>query len=575
MENYIKNCLYGEILITLENYYKLDNISESKQIKNEEIKETEDSKELPLSRIFSYNYKSFRSVVFIKECLHFFLIIKLEEQNISNNNKNKSPKKYSSLNIKELNTFIENNCSINIQYSKTYEEKETSDSYTESVTYSSKDNKEDITFTFEENSDLKYVNNGILVRKEILEDKNIIIYEYYSKIKIKDNNNNSYDNNKIIMNVSMTTNNYNLYHSLDVNDVHIFNYLNINYDDNNFNSGKKYTLLNINKRLLIKNPLNIINIKQIGRGNDKYLFLIKLENITHTINFVDKSLNNSVFIKKEKISKDEILYNEYPIIISDVFINGDKTVIEDIIFINFLKYEQERKINEKYKINSKKLKFNLVNSNFPIIIKPAEVYNLIINLEKKYDYLMINDYSSLNKKNSKIQQLANLSLTTPICLSIMSKKPINNLIWAFPLNWKDEVNNKLNIYYKIETGENNEEKEIKLFNFFKIYFYISKPHKERVNYELRFKNSYEEYNLPKNILEKGNKTQIGDGLPDIFPEKKSIEINMQENEFTKIVEMRYLPVRTEYMELPPFEIYDSQYNKIYFVFFTNKIYVNE
>ena len=52
-------------------------------------------------------------------------------------------------------------------------------------------------------------------------------------------------------------------------------------------------------------------------------------------------------------------------------------------------------------------------------------------------------------------------------------------------------------------------------------------------------------------------------------------INMQENEFTKIVEMRYLPVRTEYMELPPFEIYDSQYNKIYFVFFTNKIYVNE
>ena len=326
---------------------------------------------------------------------------------------------------------------------------------------------------------------------------------------------------------------------------------------------------------LIKNPLNIINIKQIGRGNDKYLFLIKLENITHTINFIDKSLNNSLFIQKVKIGKDEILYNEYPIIISDVFINGDKTTIEDIIFINFLKYEQERKINEKYKINSKKLKFNLVNSNFPIIIKPAEVYNLIINLEKKYDYLMINDYSSLNKKNSKIQQLANLSLTTPICLSIMSKKPINNLIWAFPLNWKDEVNNKLNIYYKIETGENNEEKEIKLFNFFKIYFYVSKPHKERVNYELRFKNSYEEYNLPKNILEKGNKTQIGDGLPDIFPEKKSIEINMKENEFTKIVEMRYLPVRTEYMELPPFEIYDSQYNKIYFVFFTNKIYVNE
>ena len=50
---------------------------------------------------------------------------------------------------------------------------------------------------------------------------------------------------------------------------------------------------------------------------------------------------------------------------------------------------------------------------------------------------------------------------------------------------------------------------------------------------------------------------------------------MKPNESTKIVEMRYLPVRTEYMELPPLEIYDSQFNKIYFVFFTNKIYVNE
>ena len=188
---------------------------------------------------------------------------------------------------------------------------------------------------------------------------------------------------------------------------------------------------------------------------------------------------------------------------------------------------------------------------------------------------MINDYSLLNKKHNKLQQLANLSLTTPICLNILSKKPINNLIWTFPLNWKDEVNNKLNIYYKIETGENNEEKEIKLFNFFKIFFIISKPHNERVCFELRFKNSYEEFNLDKNILEKGNKTIIGDGLPDILPEKKSIQIDMKPNESTKIVEMRYLPVRTEYMELPPLEIYDSQFNKIYFVFFTNKIYVNE
>ena len=205
--------------------------------------------------------------------------------------------------------------------------------------------------------------------------------------------------------------------------------------------------------LTVQNPLNILNIKQFRRGNDKYFFSIKLMNNTSNINYVDKSLNNSIFIKKEKIKNDEFLYNEFPIIITDVFINGDKTAIEDIIFINFLKYEQERKINEKYKINSKKLKFNLINSKFPIIIKPSEIFNLIINLEKKFDYLMINDYSFLNKKHNKLQQLANLSLTTPICLNILSKKPINNLIWTFPLNWKDEVNNYWFQAVSLDTGD--------------------------------------------------------------------------------------------------------------------------
>ena len=68
---------------------------------------------------------------------------------------------------------------------------------------------------------------------------------------------------------------------------------------------------------------------------------------------------------------------------------------------------------------------------------------------------------------------------------------------------------------------------------------------------------------------------VGDGLPDILPEKKNIGIEMEENEFSKIVEMRYMPVRTEFIELPPFEIFDCQLHKIYFVFFANKIYVNQ
>ena len=566
MENYIRNCLYGEILIPLENNYKSDNIS---LFQNDKIN---NPKELSLIKILDNNYKSFRSVVFTNECLHFYLIIKFEEVNINSNNSEIKSKRYS-MNINELNNYFENNCSINIQYSKIYEEKNTNND--EKELDKNKIN-EYITFNFEEKKDIKYVNNGILIKKTIFEEKKMILYELYSKIKLKERNNN-YENTKIEMNLTITTNIFHSYNNLDINDIHVINYLNINDNKNkNNNIRKKFTLLNLVKQLSIINPLRILNIKQFGCGNNKYLLSIKIENITHKINFLDISLKNSIFIQKKKISDDAFLYNEFPIIINDAYIYGDKTAIEDLIFINFLKYEQERKINERYKIDSKKIKFNLINNKFPIIIKPSEVFNLIINLEKQYDYLMLNNnISTNNKDNNKINQLAKLILTTPICLNILSNRPIYNLIWTFPLKWKDEVNNKLNISFKIDIGENNLDSEIKLYNFFKVYFIISKSHKEKVKFELRFNNSYEEFNLPKNIIEKGNKALVGDGLPDILPEKKIIEIKMEENESSKIVEMRYIPVRTEYIELPPFEIFDFQLNKMYFVFFTNKVYVNQ
>ena len=566
MENYIRSCLYGEILIPIENNYKSDNISHSQNFHNDIIN---NPKELSLLKILDNNYKSFRSVIFTNEFLHFYLIIKFEEENINNNNRDIKAKAYS-MNINELNNYFENNCSINIQYSKIYEEKSTNNN--EAVSVQNKI-KEYITFNFEENKDIKYVNNGIIIKKDIFEEKNMIIYEFFSKIKLKEDNNN-YENSKIEMNLTITTNIFNSYNNLDINDIQVINYLNIN-DNKNNNKRKKFTLLNIVKQISVINPLRILNIKQFGCGNNKYLLSIKIENITYKINFLDISLKNSIFLQKKKISDDEFLYYEFPIIINDAYINGDKTTIEDLIFINFLKFEQERKINERYKIDSKKIKFNLINNKFPIIIKPSEIFNLIINIEKQYDYLMLNDNISTNDKdNNKINQLAKLNLTTPICLNILSNKPIYNLIWTFPLKWKDEVNNKLNISFKIDTGENNLDSDIKLYNFFKVHFIISKPHKEKVKFELRFNNSYEEFNLPKNIIEKGNKALEGDGLPDILPEKKLIEIEMKENESSKIVEMRYIPVRTEYIELPPFEIFDCQLNKMYFVFFTNKIYVN-
>ena len=555
MENYIKNSLQGEILIPLENSYKIDKLNNPNKI--------------PFSKIFDLDYKSFRSTVFKNEFIHFYLIIQYEPEE----NRRVSIKNYS-MNINQLNDYICNNCSINIQYSKVYMEKEDEDE--KAIEFQKKKNKEDLTYSFEETKEMKYVNNGILIKKEVLTDKNIIIYELFSKIKLKDEFNKS-TNNNILMNITITTNeNNNLYNDLDINDIHVFNYLNI-YDNENY-IGKKYTLLNINKKLLVVNPLNIKRMNQFSCGNNRYIISVKVENTTYKINFLDESLKNSIILKKQNIPNDTFLYYEFPIIITDTYINGDKTLIEDLIFINFLKFEQERKSNDKYEINSKKLKFNLLNNKFPIIINPKEVFNLIINIEKNYDYLLINN-NLYNKDRfddkNKINKLVKLTLSTPICLNIQSNKPINNLIWSFLFRWKDEFNNKLNITCKVENEENKENNIIKLYHFFKVYFTISKIHKQRLHFEFRFKNSYDEFNLDKNLIFIENKSNVGDGLPDIFPEKKSIEVEMKENELSKTILMRYIPIRTEYIEIPPFEIFDLILNKMYFVFFTNKIYVNQ
>ena len=561
MENYIRSCLQGEILIPLENLYRSDHILNKKKNINNLIPKT-----LSLKNLFDYDYKSFRSTIFKNEFLHFYLIIYFDQEENINMNLNKT-KNYE-MNINDLNEYIQNSCSMNIQYKVKEEEENEEENF---ALAKNQKNKEDITFTLEENKDMKYVNNGILIKKEILEDKNIIIYELYSKIRLKDKT--YMPNSDIEMTITITPNKVsnNLYSDIDANDIHIINYINL---DNDGIINKKYPLLNITKVLSVVNPLNINHMGQFDCGNNKYLLTIKIENITYKINFLDQTLKDNKFLKKKDMPDDEFLYFEFPIIITDVYINGDKTSIEDLIYINFLKFEQIRKVDDKYEINSKKLKFNLVNHKFPIIISPKEVYNLIISIEKNYDYLMVaENLSSRDEDRNLINQLMKLSLSTPICLNILSNKPINNLIWSFLFRWKDEINNKFNIYFKVENDNNLN--GIKLYHFFKVYFTIYKFHNQKVKFEFRFKLSYDEFKLDQNLLAKENKSLVGDSLPDIFPEKKSIEVEMKENEFSKTIEMRYIPVRTEYIEFPAFEIFDSFLLKKYFVFFTNKIYVNE
>ena len=543
MENYIKNNIQGEILIPLETYYKHEQIN----------------KILP-KKICELNYKSFRSIVFTNEYLHFFLAIFFELDDEKNN-----------FNISDINEYIKNNCSINIQYSKKFEEKEDENLELKNL-------KDNIIYALEENKEnKKLVNNGILENIEILEEKNIIIYELYSKIHLKDSNNSHIINNtKINLNINITTNKRKKsYDDLDVNDINIINYINLDNDSNQENDiniySKKYILFNISKTLTVMNPLKINSVNQYDCGNNKYLLTIKLENITYKINFIDQTLTKSSILKKDKkiiFNENDKLYFEFPIILTNIYTNDEKALINDIIFLNFVKFEQERNTEKKFYINSNNINYSILNDKFPVIINPKEIYNLVVSIEKRiYNYLIINNIKEKDKKNfsnfNMINQLIKLTVSTPLYINIATNKPIHNLIRNFSFKWKDEINNKLNISFKIDKNEN-----IKIYNFFKVFFIVTKTHKEKIKIQFRFNNSYEEYS----ILKKNNK-KISDNLPDIFPEKKNYDVELNENEFEKKFEIRYMPIRKEYIEFPPFEIFDNNLEKIYLAFFTNKIYV--
>ena len=280
-------------------------------------------------------------------------------------------------------------------------------------------------------------------------------------------------------------------------------------------------MFNISKTLTVINPLKINSINQYDCGNNKYLLTIKLENITYKINFVDLLLKNSLILKKEKEKlyeeEKEFLDFQFPIILTNIYIDDERALIDDILFLNFIKFEQKRNLEAKFTVNMNNLKFNLLNDKFPVIINPKEIYNLVISIEKRYANYLLLDTNTIGKKKSK------------------------------------------------------EDENIKIYNFFKVFFTVRKTHKEKIKFEFRFNNSYEDFTLEK---DKSN-NHINNNLPDIFPERKSILVELNENEFEKNIEIRYMPIRKEYIEFPPFEIYDNFFDKIYLVFFTNKIYVNE
>jgi len=131
------------------------------------------------------------------------------------------------------------------------------------------------------------------------------------------------------------------------------------YTTNIYNEVKEFTILKtLFKEVKIIRPLNIERIKQLDLNPENSLIEIKIENITSSINFIDKGLKNSKFLILGK-EVDIVTYG-IDLTIRDVQILKEETILLNKTVFYYKNQEQS-------KIGFNKDNINLENYNFTIV----------------------------------------------------------------------------------------------------------------------------------------------------------------------------------------------------------------
>ncbi len=129
-----------------------------------------------------------------------------------------------------------------------------------------------------------------------------------------------------------------------------------------YNEVKEFTTMKaLFKEVKIIRPLNISKIKQIDLNPTIILCELKIENITSKINFIDRSLKNSKFLKIDKNDHFDIITNGINLYLRDIQILNEETIISNKI-ISWIKNGEENKIEvSKDNLNLENLFFTVVN----------------------------------------------------------------------------------------------------------------------------------------------------------------------------------------------------------------------
>ena len=539
-----------------------------------------------VEKILGCNYCKFRKIIFQNENLRFFVLLKTE---------NKILKIIENSNVKIEFKLIEENDENN-----------------------NKNNEKNIGNFY---SNFCFDNKLILKNKKFLFE-NLLIFEY----EIKSIFNENILNKNVNMKISYEKKNFFL-EKIEFSELFFYSDV----------LNKKNIIKTINKKIKIIQPLKIIKIKQFDINPNLSLINLKLINETLNVNYFDDSLKNSNFLNFIEndfdFEKNEKIIFGIDFIIKDILFNKNNTKIDYKMRINLDNYEEFYN-KEKIFVPKNFLNFQLLNKNFPFILKAGEEFNISLKIKKNF---------------------MNLNFSEKILNYSKKENVFNNIKNLFHENNKNNNENFSNSSNSIIKFEKNNEKYMSqnLKSKFKIFPKISKKRKDFLEENINTKKTFKDKKIiselikinlesPFLILLNSNKklenfqfkvilkwkTDIDNkinikfiileekiinfkffqtklifknldkkpsefslifhnsfedlkidnnylNLPDLLSEFKNYEIGLINPEKEKELILRFFPIKINYLNFPTFNVIEHLSNKNYFVLFSNKIFVNK
>ena len=567
----------GEILLPLKH-------TKTESMKYEEISNT--------------SYLNYRNILLQGELIHFYVILKI--QGLS---QNESLKILNSLHFKiDFQSTLSSGKSDSTQNDIALKEEEYSKTLSDLFTMNS------------EKINLQNNENENIINKLYDEKSNVMVYEVFKQIIAP----NSLIDNNILLQLNLLIKNEESTYNDDVNALDF-------YQNEYFNTIDKYkTIKTLFKEVKIVRPLKLSNLRQFDLKLESALLQAKIENKTMNLDLLDKSLKHSKFLRQATNEEIEQYIKEnnrgINMTIKEVHILKEETTVDELLTKNIKQIKEIYMQNGKITLNN--FDFSLFNTHMPESLHPGEEYNLSILINKSvylneknrkqttieihsddannqnenkdnvnqnenllnqnvenHNLNKLKSFSFFGMKNKNIDEIMNpvtirddtteinldffkIYFTTPVILNITSDYFYENLYMCIQLKWSNEINRFLKM--EIITP-----KEIYSHKYFEISMKCRNISSKEMNLLIEIHDDTKNENLNDFLIKNT------DSVPSIIPQTKYQDCGIFNCYEDKIFSLRFLPLKSGFVNLPRFVLVDTLSNKRFFIMHNHKLYVKD